>query len=85
MTDSLNRTAYAVQPYLNGSGDESQWDLDFGIASETLPVWADEWSANTGQSLGFYNPSTTPPDNFQPAVDFLKYIRAHSIAFCSGA
>lgn len=80
ITDPLNRVVYAVHPYPDGSADESAWDPEFGIPSQTLPVWADEWSAATGQKIGL---GTLP--NYQVAVDFLNYIRLHSIPICAGA
>ena len=85
VTDPLNALVYAVHPYFDGSTDESQWDTNFGTASLTLPVWADEWSAETGQMIGLYNPPTAVPTNFQISVDFLNYLRTHSIALCGGA
>ena len=80
VSDPLNRLVYAVHPYQNGSSDESQWDAQFGQASSRVPVWADEWSAPTGMSLGLGNLTS-----FQVAVDLLNYLRAHSIPLCTGA
>jgi hypothetical protein len=80
VTDPLNLLVYAVHPYPDGSADESSWDSDFGVASQTLPVWADEWSAATDQSLGLKGLCS-----YQVAVDFLNYIRAHNIALGAGA
>lgn len=80
VTDPLNRLVYAVHPYQNGSADESQWDTQFGQASARVPVWADEWSAPTGISLGLGGLTS-----FQVAVDLLNYLRAHSISLCTGA
>jgi hypothetical protein len=88
VTDPLNLLVYAVHPYPDGSADESSWDLDFGNASQTLPVWADEWSAGTDQSIGLGNGMGNAPGNlcnYQVAVDFLNYIRAHGIALGAGA
>lgn len=80
IADPLNRIVYAVHPYPHGLKDESLWDQEFGIPSQTLPVWADEWSAPTGLDLGLGN----LPD-FQVAVDFVNYAQAHSIPICTGA
>jgi endoglucanase len=80
VTDPLNRLVYAVHPYQHGSSDESQWDTDFGIASTQVPVWADEWSAPTGLTLGLGSLTS-----YQVAVDLLNYFRAHSISLCTGA
>ena len=80
VTDPLNLLVYAVHPYPNGSADESSWDTDFGTVSQTLPVWADEWSAATDQKLGLKGLCS-----YQVAVDFLNYIRAHNIALGAGA
>ena len=80
VTDLLNLLVYAVHPYPDGSADESSWDSDFGVASQTLPVWADEWSAGTNQSIGLKGLCS-----YQVAVDFLNYIRAHNIALGAGA
>lgn len=71
---------YAVHPYQHGSSDESQWDAEFGVASTHVPVWADEWSAPTGLALGLGS-----LNSYQVAVDFLNYLRAHSISLCTGA
>lgn len=78
--DPLNRLVYAVHPYQQGSADESQWDQQFGIPSTKVPVWADEWSAPTGLALGLGSMTS-----YQVAVDFLNYLRAHSISLCTGA
>ncbi|PMS15502.1 hypothetical protein C0Z18_27090 [Trinickia dabaoshanensis] len=80
VADPLNRLVYAVHPYQNGSANESQWDTQFGQASSRVPVWADEWSAPTGMSLGLGNLTS-----FDVAVDLLNYLRAHSISLCTGA
>lgn len=80
VTDPLSEVVYAVHPYPDGSADESQWAPDFGVASQTLPVWADEWSAATGQAIGL---GSLP--NYQVAVDFLNYLQANSIPLCAGA
>ena len=80
VADPLNLLVYAVHPYPDGSVDETSWDADFGIASQTLPVWADEWSAGTNQSLGLKGLCS-----YQVAVDFLNYIREHNIALGAGA
>jgi endoglucanase len=80
VTDPLNLLVYAVHPYPNGSADETHWDTDFGNASQTVPVWADEWSAATDQKIGLKGLCS-----YQVAVDFLNYIRAHDIALGAGA
>lgn len=81
VTDPLNRIVYAVHPYQHGiSADESSWDAEFGTPSATLPVWANEWSAPTQLPLGLGE-----LNDFQVAVDFLNYARAHSISICTGA
>lgn len=80
VTDPLNRLVYAVHPYQHGFTDESQWDVEFGIPSMTLPVWADEWSAPEGLALGLGSQT-----NYQVAVDLLNYFSAHSISLCTGA
>lgn len=80
LVDPLNRLVYAVHPYPDGSADESHWDADFGIPSQTLPVWADEWSAAPGQTIGLGD----LPD-YHVAVDLLNYLRLHGIPLCAGA
>lgn len=80
VSDPLNLLVYAVHPYPDGSADESSWDADFGIPSQTIPVWADEWSAGTVQKIGL---GSLP--NYQVAVDFLNYIRARKIGLGAGA
>lgn len=80
VTDPLNRLVYAVHPYQHGFTDESQWDAEFGIPSQTLPVWADEWSAPEGLKLGLGTLT-----DYQVAVDLLNYFNAHSISLCTGA
>jgi endoglucanase len=80
MADPLNLLVYAVHPYPNGSTGETNWDTDFGNASQTVPVWADEWSAGTDQVLGLKGLCS-----YQVAVDFLNYIRAHNIGLGAGA
>jgi hypothetical protein len=80
VTDPLNLLVYAVHPYQDGSADESTWDADFGDASQRVPVWADEWSAATNQKIGLEGLC-----NYQVAVDFLNYIRAHNIGLGAGA
>lgn len=80
VTDPLNRLVYAVHPYQHGSADESQWDQDFGIPSTKVPVWADEWSAPTGLTLGLGSLTS-----YQVAVDLVNYLRSHSISLCTGA
>ena len=80
VSDPLNRLVYAVHPYQGGSADETQWDTEFGKASATMPVWADEWSAPTELSLGL----GALPD-YQVAVDLVNYLSAHSISLCTGA
>lgn len=80
LTDPLKRLVYAVHPYQHGLTDESQWDNDFGIPSENIPVWVDEWSAPEGLALGLGSLT-----DYQVAVDFLNYLRAHSIPLCTGA
>ncbi|AXC09998.1 hypothetical protein ACPOL_0627 [Acidisarcina polymorpha] len=79
-TDPLNRLVYAVHPYQHGLTVESQWDAEFGIPSQSVPVWADEWSAPEGMSLGLGSMTDT-----QVAVDLLNYLNAHSIPLCTGA
>ena len=75
VTDPLGRVAYAVHPYFVGAApDESLWDPDFGIPSRSVPVFADEWAAESGTSLGFGSSMS-----YQPAVDFVNYVRAHKI------
>ncbi len=74
VADPLNRLVYAVHPYPVGSADESQWDRQFGIPSQSLPVFADEWAAPAGLALGLGNlPS------YQVAVDLVNYLRVHKI------
>jgi endoglucanase len=80
VTDPLNRLVYAVHPYQHGSSDESQWDQQFGIPSAKVPVWANEWSAPTGLTLGLGTLTS-----YQVAVDLLNYLRSHSIPLCTGA
>jgi hypothetical protein len=80
VTDPLNRLVYAVHPYQHGLTDESQWDVDFGTPSRSLPVWADEWSAPEGLALGLGSLTS-----YQVAVDLLNYLSAHSISLCTGA
>lgn len=80
VTDPLNRLVYAVHPYQQGTSDESQWDQEFGIPSTKVPVWADEWSAPTGLTLGLGSMTS-----YQVAVDLLNYLRSHSISLCTGA
>ena len=76
VTDPLGRLAYGVHPYFAGHApNESLWDPDFGIPSRSVPVFADEWAAQSDTSLGFGNSSS-----FQPAVDFVNYLRSHKIA-----
>ncbi|MGI4872509.1 MAG: cellulase family glycosylhydrolase [Janthinobacterium lividum] len=74
ITDPLSRVAYAVHPYQHGSADESRWDEQFGIPSQTLPVLSTEWSAQVGNGLGL---GKLP--SYQVAVDLLNYMRAHNI------
>ena len=78
--DPLDQMVYAVHPYPRGSSDESKWPSQFGIASQTLPVWADEWSAKAGGSLGLGQLPT-----YQVAVDLLNYCRSNNIAVGGGA
>ena len=80
LTDPLGRLVYAVHPYQHGITDESHWDGEFGIPSMSMPVWADEWSAPEGLALGLGSLT-----DYQVAVDFLNYLRAHSISLCTGA
>lgn len=80
VADPLNRVVYAVHPYQHGLSDESLWDEEFGKPSKSVPVWADEWSAPTGLALGLGNLS-----DYQVAVDFVNYVRSHSIPICTGA
>jgi hypothetical protein len=80
VADPLNRIVYAVHPYQHGIQDESHWKEDFGIPSKTIPVWADEWSAPTGISLGLGN-----LHSYQEAVDLLNFLRDYSIPVCTGA
>lgn len=80
VSDPLNRLVFAVHPYQHGLTDESQWDADFGTPSGSVPVWADEWSAPEGIALGL-----GPQSDYQVAVDFLNYLRTHSISLCTGA
>ncbi len=80
ISDPLSRVVYAVHPYQRGSDDESNWDVDFGVPSSKLPVWADEWSAGFGSDIGLGNLTSD-----QVAVDLLNYLRAHSIPLGGGA
>lgn len=74
ITDPLNRVAYAVHPYQHSSADESHWDTQFGLLSQTLPVLASEWSAQAGNPLGLGKLTS-----YQVAVDLLNYMRVHTI------
>ena len=84
--DSLGRVVYAVHPYPHGSADESQWPTQFGNESATIPVYADEWSAQSGTL-----PSEKTPlglgglPTYQIAVDLLNYLRVHHIPLRAGA
>ena len=80
VTDPLNQVVYAVHPYPRGSADESKWDLHFGNLSSSVPVYADEWSAETGVALGL---GSLP--NYQVAVDLLNYVRTHNVSLGAGA
>lgn len=78
--DPLNRIAYAVHPYPDGSANQTDWGSAFGNASTWLPVFADEWSAKANTKIGLGDlPS------FQVAVNFLNYIRFRNIPLAGGA
>jgi endoglucanase len=78
--DPLDRVVYAVHPYQHGLSGESNWEDDFGTPSETIPVWADEWSAPTELALGLGT-----LQSYQVAVDLLNFLREHSIPLSTGA
>ena len=80
VTDPLNRIVYAVHPYPRGSADEGQWGVRFGNLSSSVPVYADEWSAEAGVAIGL---GSLP--NYQVAVDLLNYVRTHNISLGAGA
>jgi hypothetical protein len=92
IADPLGRIVYAVHPYFDGCDVESLWDGEFGDASASIPVFADEWSAEADAKLGLgiagQKTACTPPPplpNYQESVDFLNYIRLHHIALAGGA
>ena len=80
LSDPLGQVVYAVHPYLHGSADESHWDAQFGLLSQTRPVYCSEWSAGVGSHLGL---GKLP--SYQPAVDLVNYLRTHGIGLGAGA
>lgn len=80
ITDPFQRVAYAVHPYQFGSSNESKWDQQFGIESQSVPVIVTEWSAQTDSYIGLRN----LPD-YHVAVDLLNYLSSHSIPLSAGA
>lgn len=85
--DRLHRVVYAVHPYFDGMDKEWLWDTEFGNASQTPPVFADEWSAPSESKLGLGKPGTSARclATYQESVDFLNYIRTHHIPLAGGA
>lgn len=75
ISDPLDRVGYGIHQYLKqGSVAQADWDANFGHLSESLPIFVDEWfaCANT-------EPGLKGLDSYQPAVDFLNYLRAKGI------
>ncbi len=72
---TLNRIGYGIHQYLQGGTvGPCDWELNFGNQSESLPIFVDEWFAceNT-------KPGLAGLDSYQPAVDFLNYLREKGI------
>jgi len=75
VTDPLNRIAYGIHQYLKGGTvTQADWDTNFGNQSAMLPIFVDEWSACANTVPGLKG-----LDTYQPAVDFLNYLRAKGI------
>ena len=86
INDPLDRVVYAVHPYPHGMDNESQWAAQFGNESMTLPVYADEWSAQSGVPPSGQTPlGLGDLPTYQVAVDLLNYLRDHEIPLCAGA
>jgi endoglucanase len=83
--DPFSRVVYAVHPYPHGSDDAAKWPAQFGDASETIPVYADEWSAQSGMPASGHPLGLGDLPTYQVAVDLLNYLRAHQIPLCAGA
>ena len=84
LTDPLQKLAYAIHPYLDGSDDESQWDARYGAPSRQVPVFATEWSAATGGDPNNHVLGIGGLDSYQVVIDLLNYLRVHKIGVAGG-
>jgi endoglucanase len=75
VSDPLGRVAYGIHQYLKGGKvARPDWDANFGDQSDVLPIFVDEWFACANTVPGLEG-----LDTYEPAVEFLNYLREKGI------